>query len=185
MSERVTTELDFQTAFQICVDKELVHPDLGALCHVMKAVARIDLIEKIQYHASEFKDMDKNEFQTKLLEELETDDKDEQKKWSNALRAYVKQQNKKVSILLDDDANVQLEYVYTPLTVVKEELTNLKVGEDTTLNDIAFLKSLSDNVKHLETVDFIELVSNLQSNEPEVLMLIGNPGSGKPFCAST
>ena len=71
--------------------------------------------------------------------------------------------------------------MYTPLTVVKEELANLKVGEDTTLNEIAFLKSMSDNVKRLETVDFISLVSSLDSNEPEVLILIGNPGSGKTF----
>ena len=179
MSERVTTELDFETAFLISVEKELILPDLGQLCNVIKAVARNDLIEKIQNHASVFKGMDKIEFQTRLLEELETDDKEEQVKWSNALRAYVKQQNKNVSILLDDDENVLLEYVYTPLTVVKEKLANLKVGEDTTLNEIAFLKSMSDNIKTLETVDFISLVSSLDSNEPEVLILIGNPGSGK------
>ena len=181
MSERVTTELDFETAFQISVEKELILPDLEKLCNVIKAVARNDLIEKIQNHAIVFKGMDKTEFQTRLLEELETDDKEEQVKWSNALRAYVKQRNKKVSILLDDEENVLLEYVYTPLTVVKEELANLKVGEDTTLNEIAFLKSMSDNVKKLETVDFISLVSSLDSNEPEVLILIGNPGSGKTF----
>ena len=181
MSERVRTELDFETAFQISVEKELILPDLGQLCNVIKAVDRNDLIEKIQNHTSEFKEMDKIEFQTKLLEELETDDKEEQMKWSNALRAYVKQRNKKVSILLDDDKNVLLEYVYTPLTVVKEKLANLKVGEDTTLCEIAFLKSISDNIKTLETVDFISLVSSLDSNEPEVLILIGNPGSGKTF----
>ena len=181
MSERVRTELDFETAFQISVEKELILPDLGQLCNVIKAVARNDLIEKIQNHASVFKGMDKIEFQTKLLEELETNDKEEQVKWSNALRAYVKQRNKKVSILLDDDENVLLEYVYTPLTVVKEKLANLKVGEETTINEIAFLKSMSDNIKTLETVDFISLVSSLDSNEPEVLILIGNPGSGKTF----
>ena len=149
--------------------------------NVIKAVARNDLVEKIQSHASVFKGMDKIEFQTRLLEELETNDKEEQVKWSTALRAYVKQRNKKIGILLDDDENVLLEHVYTPLTVVKEELANLKVGEDITLNEIAFLKSMSDNVKSLETVNFISLVSSLDSNDPEALILIGNPGSGKTF----
>ena len=82
MSERVTTELDFETAFQISVEKELILPDLVQLCNVIKAVARNDLIERIQNHASVFKGMDKIEFQTRLLEELETDDKEEQVKWS-------------------------------------------------------------------------------------------------------
>ena len=108
MPERVTTELDFETAFKISVEKELILPDLGQLCNVIRAVARNDLVEKIQSHASVFKGMDKIEFQTRLLEELETDDKEEQ--WSTALRAYVKQRNKKVSILLDDDENVLLEH---------------------------------------------------------------------------
>ena len=181
LSERVSDVVDFETAFQLSVEKGLITPNLEELCNIMEAIDRHDVVKRIQPYAQLFHKMNKTEFLRKLMNELDTDEKDEQVKWSNALRSYVKQQNKKVSILLDDDANVQLEYVYTPLTVVKEELANLKVGEDTTLNEIAFLKSLSDNVKHLETVDFIELVSNLQSNEPEVLMLIGNPGSGKTF----
>ena len=181
LSEVVTTELDFESAFQLSIEKGLIKPDMATLCEVMIEIERHDLVEKILKHVSVFKSMEISEFQNKLVNELGSEDKEEQVKWSNALRAYAKQLNKKVSILLDEEENVLLEHVYTPLTVVKEELANLKVGEDTTLNEIAFLKSMSDNVKKLETVNFISLVSSLDSNEPEVLILIGNPGSGKTF----
>ena len=181
LSEVVTSELDFESAFQLSIEKGLIKPDMATLCEVMIEIERHDLVEKIQKHVSVFKSMEISEFQNKLVNELGSEDKEEQVKWSNALRAYAKQLNKKVSILLDEEENVLLEHVYTPLTVVKEELANLKVGEGTTINEIAFLKSMSDNVNRLETVDFISLVSSLDSNEPEVLILIGNPGSGKTF----
>ena len=181
LSEKVSSEVDFETAFKRCIEGDLVKPDLEILCEVMIAVDRHDIVQNIQKYSNVFQGMNKNEFHNKLMNELECDEKADHENWSNALRAYVKQQNKKVSILLDEEENVLLEHVYTPLTVVKEELANLEVGEDTTLNEIAFLKSMSDNVKRLETVDFIPLVSSLDSNEPEVLILIGNPGSGKTF----
>ena len=181
LSEKVSSEVDFVTAFKRCIEGDLVKPDLEILCGIMKAVNRHDIVQDIQKYSNVFQGMNKNEFHNKLMNELECEEKADHENWSNALRAYVKQQNKKVSILLDEEENFLLEHVYTPLTVVKEELANLKVGEDTTLNEIAFLKSMSDNVKRLETVDFIPLVSSLDSNEPEVLILIGNPGSGKTF----
>ena len=181
LSEKVSSEVDFETSFKRCIEGDLVKPDLETLCEVMIAVDRHDIVQDIQKYSNVFQGMNKDEFHNKLMNELECDEKADHENWSNALRAYVKQQNKKVSILLDEEENVLLEQVYTPLTVVKEELAYLKVGEDTTLNEIAFLKSMSDNVKRLETVDFISLVSSLDSNEPEVLILIGNPGSGKTF----
>ena len=181
LSENVSSEVDFETAFKLCIEGDLVKPDLEILCEAMITVDRHDIVQNIQKYSNVFQGMNKNEFHNKLMNELECGEKADHENWSNALRAYVKQQNKKVSILLDEEENVLLEHVYTPLTVVKEELANLKVGEDTTLNEIAFLKSMSDNVKKLETVDFISLVSSLDSNEPEILILIGNPGSGKTF----
>ena len=181
LSEKVSSEVNFETAFKRCIEGDLVKPDLEILCEVMIAVDRHDIVQNIQKYSNVFQGMNKNEFHNKLMNELECDEKADHENWSNALRAYVKQQNRKVSILLDEEENVLLEHVYTPLTVVKEELANLKVGEDTTLNEIAILKSMSDNVKRLETVDFIPLLSSLDSNEPEVLVLIGNPGSGKTF----
>ena len=181
LSQKGKSKIDFETALRLSIEGGLISPDLVTLCSMMRALSREDLVARIGKYASVFQGMDRTEFQNKLLDELESDEKAEHDKWASRLRDYVNQQNNKVSILLDDDENVLLESVYTPLTVVKEELIKITAAEETTLNEIAFLKSMSDEKKTLETVDLISLVSAHDPNEPEVLCLIGSPGSGKTF----
>ena len=181
LSERVSPEIDFDTAFKRCIEGNVVEPDLEELCDVMLAVSRNDIVQNIQKYSNVFHGMNRQEFRNKLIDELDSDGKEESVQWCEYLRAYARQQNKKVSIMFDEEETVLLEDVYTPLTVVKEEVMFVKFEGDTTLNEIAFLKSMSDNMKRLETVDFIELVSELIATEPEVLALVGNPGSGKTF----
>ena len=181
LRERVSPEIDFDTAFKRCIEGNVVEPDLEELCDVMLAISRNDIVQNIQKYSNVFHGMNRQEFRNKLIDELDSDGKEESDQWCESLRAYAKQQNKKVSIMFDEEETVLLEDVYTPLTVVKEEVMFVKFQGDTTLNEIAFLKSMSDNMKRLETVDFIELVSELIATEPEVLALVGNPGSGKTF----
>ena len=181
LSERVSPEIDFDTAFKRCIEGNVVEPDLEELCDIMLAISRNDIVQNIQKYSNLFHGMNRQEFRNKLIDELDSDGKEESVQWCEYLRAYAKQQNKKVSIMFDEEETVLLEDVYTPLTVVKEEVMFVKFQGDTTLNEIAFLKSMSDNMKRLETVDFIELVSELIATEPEVLALVGNPGSGKTF----
>ena len=181
LSERVSPEIDFDTAFKRCIEGNVIEPDLHKLCDVMVVMSRHDIVQNIQKYSNVFFGMNRQEFRNKLIDELDSDGKEESVQWCEYLRAYAKQQNKKVSIMFDEEETVLLEDVYTPLTVVKEEVMFVKFQGDTTLNEIAFLKSMSDNIKTLETVDFIELVSELIATEPEVLALVGNPGSGKTF----
>ena len=181
LRERVSPDIDFDTAFKRCIEGNVIEPDLEELCDVMLAVSRNDIVQNIQKYSNVFHGMNRQEFRNKLIDELNSEGKEESLQWCEYLRADARQQNKKVSIMFDEEETVLLEDVYTPLTVVKEEVMFVKFQGDTTLNEIAFLKSMSDNMKRLETVDFIELVSNLNAREPEVLALVGNPGSGKTF----
>ena len=183
LGEKEISKLDFETALKQSVKGGLIDPDLRNLCSMMTSLSREDLIDKIEKHASVFEGMSENEFQKQILDELESNknEKEESHQWVKCLREYVEQQFKKTSILLDDDENELLESVYTPLTVVKEELAEIKMAEETTLTEIAFLRSMGDKKKTLETIDLIELVCSHDANEPEVLCLIGNPGCGKTF----
>ena len=179
LSVRVTHDLNFETAVKESIEGGLISPDLGELCDVMTAIEKYDIVEQVQTHASVFHGMNKTEFQSKLMDELESTDRKEQENWVIKLREYTKQQNEKVYLRFDDDEAIPLESVYTPLTVVEEII--IQSSEDTSLNEIDFLRKMSQKEKSLKAVDLISIICNIDSNTPTVLCLIGNPGSGKSF----
>ena len=181
LSEKVTSEIDFDTAFKRCIEGDLIKPDLEILCDVMVAVDRHDMVENIQKYSNVFHGMDKNEFHNKLMNELECDEKEDHENWNCKLREYTLQQHEKVHIHFDDEEAIALESVYTPLTIVEEELMKVKTIEETSLNEIAFLRSMGEKETLLEVVDFVSIISTQDPTKPKVLCLIGNPGCGKTF----
>ena len=181
LSEKVTSEIDFETAFKRCIEGDLIKPDLEILCDVMVAVDRHDMVENIQKYSNVFHGMDNNEFHNKLMNELECDEKEDHENWNCKLREYTLQQHEKVHIHFDDEEAIALESVYTPLTIVEEELMKVKTIEETSLNEIAFLRSMGEKETLLKVVDFISIISTQDPTKPKVLCLIGNPGCGKTF----
>ena len=181
LSERVKSKLDFETAFRLCVESGLITKDLGDLCDMMIAVERHDIIENIHKYLTVFEGMNETELKTKLLEELESDTTQDHVNWIMKLQEYTKQQHESVYIHFDDAEAIPLESVYTPLTIVEEELIKVKANEETSLNEIAFLKAMSEREKSLKVVDFISIISKQDPSKPKVLCLIGNPGCGKTF----
>ena len=179
LSVRVTEDFNFETTLKLSIEGGIISPDLGELCDAMTAIERYDIVEQVQTHASVFHGMNKTDFQSILMDELESADRGEQENWVIKLREYTKQQNEKVYLRFDDDEAISLESVYTPLTVVKEII--IQSSEDTSLNEIDFLRKMSEREKSLKVVDFISTISTLDPNTPTVLCLIGNPGSGKSF----
>ena len=93
LGEKGKSEVNFETALRLSIEGGLISPDLVDLCRIMEALSREDLVVKIEKHASVFQGMDRTEFQNKLLDELEGDEKEEHDKWASRLRDYVKQRN--------------------------------------------------------------------------------------------
>ena len=181
LPQEVATEIDFDIAFKLCIEGGLISQDMEYLCEMMKAVSRDDLVGQIQKHSSVFKYMNETEFQSIMMEELESDETENQDDWVSRLREYTLQQHEKVYIHFDDEEAIALESVYTPLTIVEEKLMKIKANEETSLNEIAFLKAMSEKEKSLKVVDFISIISEHDPNNPQILCLIGNPGCGKTF----
>ena len=176
----VTPELDFETAFKLSIDGGLINPDLEELCKILNSVKKQDLAEKIQEYSSAFSGMAKDEFHSKLIEEIETEFIEEHEKWSSHLRDYTKEQNKKVNIIFDDEENVLLESVFTNLTVLRD-VEAIKISEVDSLNEIAYLRAITQEEKSLETIDFLNIITTKEPDEPEILCLTGNSGCGKTF----
>ena len=181
LSQDVSTEIDFDTAFKLCIEGGLISQDMETLCDMMEAVDREDLARQVKKYSSIFKDMNESEFQSKMLEELECDETENQEDWVSRLREYTLQQHENVYIQFDDEEATALESVYTPLTIVEEEIMRVKASEETSLNEIAFLRSMSEKNKSLKVVDFVSLISKHDPSQPKVICLIGNPGCGKSF----
>ena len=57
----------------------------------------------------------------------------------------------------------------------------VKASEETSLNEIEFLRSMSQKEKSLKVVDFVSNISKQNPSKPQILSLIGNPGCGKTF----
>ena len=181
LSDKVTSEIDFDTSFKRCIEEDLIKPDLEILCDVMIAIDRHDIVQNIQKYSNIFPAMHKDDFHNKLMNELEYDYKVDHESWICKLREYTIQQNENVHIHFDDEETTPLDSVYTPLTVVKEILSKMKASEETSLNEIAFLRTIYKKEKSLEVVDFISIISTQDTAKPKVLCLIGNPGCGKTF----
>ena len=180
-SENVDHEMDFETAFKLSVKSGLIAPDLKQLCTKLNTVQRYDLVEQVQDYSAAFQRLDKNTFHDKIIEELEAEILEEHEKWSSNIKYYTKKQNKKVHIIFDDDYTVPLDSVFTNLTVLKEEVAVSKIMAVDSVTEIAYLRSMAEEEKPFETIDFINIITTLESDTPKILCLTGNSGCGKTF----
>ena len=177
----VSTEIEFDTAFQLCIEGGLITKDMEELCEMMVAVDRQDLATKIKTYSPEFRKMSETEFQSKMMEELQSNETEDQVDWIKRLKEYTVQQHENVYIHFDDEDSTALESIYTPLIIVEEEIIRVKESQETSLNEIAFLRSMNQKGKTLKIVDFMSIISLLDPTKPKVLCLIGNPGCGKTY----
>ena len=57
----------------------------------------------------------------------------------------------------------------------------MKLEDETTYNEIAFMRKIANKEIEIEPVDFTEELKEYEPSTPEVWCVIGNPGSGKSF----
>ena len=181
LSQEVTTELKFETALHLSIEKGLIKPDLGELCDVLITIDCHDIIGEIQKHAEAFQGMKINEFQNELLDQLESDDRVDHANWISSLKEYPNNKMKLCISSLMTKKPLHLNLCTHLLTDVKEELMRISVNEET--SEIAFLKAMNENEngKSLEVIDFISIISEQDPSDPKVFCLIGNPGCGKTY----
>ena len=175
-------EVKFETAMQTCIEGGLFTSDLGELCEVTESVGRKDLTVKINGYLSVFGKLTNHELNSKLSEELSSDELVDEEKWQFCLKKFMKTQNKDVNVVLDEAA-VSIESVFTPLTVIKVKPARERALEESGINEIDFLRNIHTQVEQdsVEVVDFEDIVTSCDHSLSEVWCLIGNPGSGKSF----
>ena len=167
--------------FQLCVESGIISRDMENLGEYLEIIERNDLALKVRSYAPTFRDMPNENFLNKIEVKFE-ESKENKREWEICLKAFLKKQNKDVSIALDE-AVVPIGSVYIPLTVIQIKPAKEEAFEESGLNEIEFLRNIHQQVKleTVEVVDFEEIVIKCDSNDNKLWCLIGHPGSGKTF----
>ena len=103
--------------------------------------------------------------------------------WILSLKQYLSMRYSKVTQMLGDDETVSLAHAFVDLTIIKQKPRPVKVEDETTFNEIAFLRKIANKEIEIFPVDFTEELKSCTADSPEIWYLIGNPGYGKTFLA--
>ena len=163
-------------------EKGLIGKYLNALTRLMIEIQRNDLVEKLQQYQNTFSGMEEGEFESKFKKEIGKQAK-ELKQWEMKLREFAKLQFENVKQMIGKDKLVSLESVFVDLTILKEEPREINMEDETTYNEISYLRKIANKEVEITPVDFTEELLAYDAAEPEIWCIIGNPGCGKTFLA--
>ena len=139
--------------FQLCIENDIITTDLDDLSEYL--VECNDLAIKVRRFASTFRNMTSNHFRKEFCDEIEQGIKENHEEWQICLRKFLKTQNKYVCVVLGEAA-VPIKSVYTLLTVIKIEPAKETAFEESSLNEIEFLRNIHKQIE-LETVEVVGL----------------------------
>ena len=174
----IDVSLSFDAKLKSLLEAGYIASDLAPLANLMAIIKRNDVAISVQQHQQVFTgipDLASN-FE-KHINSLEKDIA----KWNVFLKKYLELQNKKVQQMLDDEEKVDLESVFVPLTIIKEEPRLVNLEDETTYNEIEFMRKIASKQIDITPVDFDNELHEYFPSNPETWCLIGNPGCGKTF----
>ena len=160
--------------------KGKIKRNLEKLSKIMYAIGRNDLINKFKGYQRAFCQMEEEEFLFKFRNALKSAEK-QVEEWKNYLKQYTKLQNIKVKQMLGKDDSVYLADVFVELTIVGQAPRAVNYEDETTYNEISFLRKIADNEIKIQPVDLQKELRYSKIDYPEIWCLIGNPGCGKTF----
>ena len=180
MKDSLPGKYEFESKIKDCLESQLINKDLSYLERALKAINRFDIITNIREYQSLFIEMSDEEFIGKMKKALALQGA-EIRQWENKLKQFLSTRYTMVTQMLGDDQEVSLSSVYIDLTIVKEEPRPVKLEDETTYNEIAYLRKIARKEIDIIPVDFTEELKLYKVEEPEIWCLIGNPGCGKTF----
>ena len=174
--------VNFEITLNKLLEKGLIDRDLKTLKVIMKEIQRNDLIEKLQEYQNAFSTMEDGEFESKFKREVNNQAK-EMKRWQSNLKDFLEIQYGRVQQMLGDEESVNLSEVYIELTILKQKPKAIDFKDETTYNEIAFLRKIANKEVEIKPVNFTDELRLYKPEKAEIWCLIGNPGCGKTFLA--
>ena len=182
ISSETGLSIGFEIALKILLEKGLIQRDLKILKQILVGVQRHDIVEKLNEYNSVFNEMAEDEFRRKFKIEIGNQAKEIQQ-WEQKLKDFSQTQYGTVQEMLGEDTSVNLANIYIELTILKQKPRAINLKDETTYNEIAYLRKIANKEVEITPIDFtVELIS-FNAMKPEIWCLIGNPGCGKTFLA--
>ena len=173
---------DFESIITVCIEKQLITSNLIKLGKLLAVINRLDIAGKIKEYQTLFAGMSEDEFISKMKRELSAQ-ANEIAEWESKLKLFLSMKSSTVTQILGDDEAVSLKSVFVDLTILKQKPRPVKLEDETTYNEIAYLRKIAKKEIKITLVDFTEELKTCKAETPEIWNLIGNPGCGKTFLA--
>ena len=178
VNEKIDASMTFDAKLKSLLQEGYIASDLSKLTQLLTIIERNDIATSVQQYRQVFSGI------PDLASNFEKHINSMEKgicKWNVFLMKYLELQNKKVQQMLDDEEKVDLESVFVPLTIIKEEPRLVNPEDETTYNEIEFMRKIASKQIHITPVDFDNELHEYFPSNPEIWCLIGNPGCGKTF----
>ena len=173
---------NFESVIIACLEKQWISSDLVNLRNMLIDLNRTDTADKIKGYQIPFIGMSEDEFISKMKRELSAR-ANEIAQWESKLKVFLSMKSSAVTQILGDDEAVSLKSVFVDLTILKQKPRPVKLEDETTYNEIAYLRKIAKKQIEITPVDFTEELKMCKAETPEIWNLIGNPGCGKTFLA--
>ena len=173
---------NFESIIIACLEKQLISSDLVNLRKMLIDLNRTDTADKIKDYQILFIGMSEDEFISKMKRELSAQ-ANEIAQWESKLKIFLSMKSSTVTQILGDDEAVSLKNVFVDLTILKQKPRPGKLEDETTYNEIAYLRKIAKKEIKITPVDFTEELKTCKAETPEIWCLIANPGCGKTFLA--
>ena len=174
--------VSFADTLSVLLEKGFIKGDLIGLSQILKGIQREDIVTKLQVYRNLFSVMEEGEFESKFKREISSQVK-LMKEWEKKLKEFSLTQYKKVQQMLGDENTVSLADVYIELTIMKQKPRPINLKDETTYNEIKYLRKIANKEVKIKPVHFTTELNNYNPTYPEIWSLIGNPGCGKTFLA--
>ena len=175
-----TSEVRFENVLKLMLDNKVIEKNLTNLSEVLCGMERNDIAMKMNPFKGGFTEMSEQEFTSKFRKELTRLGK-QIIEWETNVKNYLETQFRDVKQMLGNDTAVSLEKVYVDLTILKQKPRSVKLEDETTYNEIAYLRKIANKEVKVEPINFTEELKSCDPSKPEIWCFIGNPGCGKTF----
>ena len=180
ISKEIVGNIDFETTLNELLENGYIQTDLKALSLLLVQIKRDDLVRKLELYQNVLYRMEEEKFKYDFKTVIASFSK-ELKNWMLGLKRFLRVQNNLIQQIIGKHDSVNLAHVFVDLTIVRQRPREINYKDETTYNEIAYLRKIANKTIKIRPIDFTAELMTYIPGKPEIWCLIGNPGSGKTF----